>query len=128
VKLLVDTHALLWYYLTDPKLSQTAKALIDDPANQKLISVAAYWQIAIKLSLGKIWLAESYPDFIQHAILDNGFLILPIKPRHAAALLTLPHHHKDPFDRIMVAQALIEAVPFVSVDPLLDPYPITRLW
>jgi PIN domain nuclease of toxin-antitoxin system len=128
VRLLLDTHTLLWFYLGDPQLSATARSLIEDPANEKLVSPASYWELAIKIGLGKYTLTESYEDFIQHAIFDNGFLILPIEPRHTAILVSLPPHHKDPFDRLLVAQAMVEGIPIVIVDPALDPYPITRLW
>jgi PIN domain nuclease of toxin-antitoxin system len=94
----------------------------------KFVSPASYWELAIKVGLGKYTLTESYEDFIQHAIFDNGFLILPIEPRHTALLISLPLHHKDPFDRLMVAQAMVEGIPLVSADPALDSYPITRLW
>jgi PIN domain nuclease of toxin-antitoxin system len=128
VRLLLDTHVLVWYYLDDPHLSTAARLLIEDGANTKVISPASYWEFAIKIGLGKYTLSESYEDFIQHAILDNGFPILPVEPRHTAVLVTLPLHHKDPFDRLMIAQAIVEGIPLVSADTHLDPYPITRLW
>lgn len=128
MRILLDTHTLLWFYLGDPQLSSTARGLIDDPANTKLVSPASYWELAIKVSLGKYVLTESYDDFIQHAVFDNGFVILPVEPRHTAALISLPHHHKDPFDRLLVAQAIVDRIPLVSGDSLLDKYPITRLW
>jgi PIN domain nuclease of toxin-antitoxin system len=128
VRILLDTHTLLWFYLGDPQLSATARRLIEDPANTKLVSPASYWELAIKISLGKYVLRESYDDFIQHAIVDNGFLILPVEPKHTGALISLAHHHKDPFDRLMVAQAQVEGIPLVSNDSLLDQYGITRLW
>jgi PIN domain nuclease of toxin-antitoxin system len=128
VRILLDTHTLLWFYLGDPQLSSTARAAIHDPGNDKLVSPASYWELAIKVSLGKYVLAESYDEFIQHAIFDNGFTILPIEPQHTAALIALPHHHKDPFDRLMVAQVLVETIPFVSMDAVLDVYSITRVW
>ena len=109
-------------------MSTPARTLITEPANTKLISPASYWELAIKVSLGKYILRESYDELIQHAIVDNGFGILAVEPRHPAALITLPHHHKDPFDRLMVAQALVESIPLVSGDAVLDQYPITRLW
>jgi PIN domain nuclease of toxin-antitoxin system len=128
VRLLLDTHTLLWFYLADAQLSSTARTLIEDPGNTKLVSPASYWELAIKISLGKYVLNESYDDFIQHAIFDNGFAILPIEPRHTAKLLSLPRHHKDPFDRLLVVQALAEGIPLVSGDAALGQYPITRLW
>ena len=128
MRLLLDTHTLLWFYLGDPQLSAAARLLIEDAANTKLVSPASYWELAIKIGLGKYTLTESYDDFIQHAIFDNGFIILPVEPRHTAVVVSLPLHHKDPFDRLMVAQAMVERIPLVSADAALDPYPIPRLW
>jgi PIN domain nuclease of toxin-antitoxin system len=126
--LLLDTHTLLWFYLDDPQLSTAARTLIEDPANTNLVSPASSWELAIKIALGKYILTESYDDFTQHAIFDNGFVILPIEPRHTSVLVSLPQHHKDPFDRLLVAQAMVEAIPLVSIDSAFDAYPITRLW
>jgi PIN domain nuclease of toxin-antitoxin system len=128
VRLLLDTHALLWFYLGDSQLSRPAQDSIIDPNNIKLISPASYWEIAIKLSIQKYTLHVSYDKFIQEAVFDNGFEILPIEPRHTAALISLTFHHKDPFDRMLIAQATVEGIPIVSVDSKFDPYPITRLW
>jgi PIN domain nuclease of toxin-antitoxin system len=128
VRLLLDTHALLWFYLGDAQLSATARTAITDSRNSKLVSPASYWDLAIKVSLGKYVLTETYDEFVQHAIFDNGFVILPVEPKHTAALISLPLHHKGPFDRLLVAQALVEGIPLVSADPVLDQYPITRLW
>jgi PIN domain nuclease of toxin-antitoxin system len=128
VRLLLDTHALLWFYLGDSQLSRPAHDSIIDPNNIKLISPASYWEIAIKLSIQKYTLLVSYNEFIQEAVFDNGFEILPIEPRHTAALISLTFHHKDPFDRMLIAQATVEGIPIVSVDSKFDPYPITRLW
>jgi PIN domain nuclease of toxin-antitoxin system len=80
------------------------------------------------MSTGKLKLAESFPDFVQHAITDNGFAIMPIETRHTAELIALPYHHRDPFDRMIVAQAIAETMPIISVDPILDSYPIRRIW
>jgi PIN domain nuclease of toxin-antitoxin system len=128
VRLLLDTHALLWFYLGDSQLSRPAQDSIIDPNNIKLISPASYWEIAIKLSIQKYTLQVSYNEFIQEAVFDNGFEILPIEPRHTAALISLTFHHKDPFDRMLIAQATVEGIPIVSVDSKFDPYPITRFW
>jgi PIN domain nuclease of toxin-antitoxin system len=128
MRLLLDTHTLLWFALGDPRLSARALALILDPANVKLVSPASYWEIAIKMRLGKYTLNRPYEEFFRNAIDLNGFLYLRIEPRHTAALLTLPNHDKDRFDRMLVGQATVEGFPIVSVDSQLDPYPITRLW
>jgi PIN domain nuclease of toxin-antitoxin system len=128
MRLLLDTHAFLWFVLGDPRLSATALAHILDPALAKLVSPASYWEIAIKISLGKYALGEPYEAFMQRGIFDNGFDILPIEPQHTAALTTLTYQHRDPFDRLLVAQALVEQITVVSADAVLDAYGITRLW
>jgi PIN domain nuclease of toxin-antitoxin system len=96
VRLILDTHALLWFYLGDSQLSRPAQDSIIDPNNIKLISPASYWEIAIKLSIQKYTLQVSYDEFIQEAVFDNGFEILPIEPRHTATLISLTFHHKEP--------------------------------
>jgi PIN domain nuclease of toxin-antitoxin system len=128
LKLLLDTHALLWFGLNDPQLSGAAMTLIVDPSNEKLVSPASYWEIAIKIGLRKYALNKPYQDFMREAIDNNGFGYLHIEPRHTALLTTLPPHHKDPFDRLLVAQALVEGVSIVSGDTRLDAYGVTRLW
>lgn len=128
MRLLLDTHAFLWFILDDPKLSTTARALIADGENVVEISPASYWEIAIKISLGKYALPEPYADFMERELATNDFGILPISPGHTAMLIDLPFHHRDPFDRLLVAQAICEGIPLVSVDPKLDAYAVTRLW
>jgi PIN domain nuclease of toxin-antitoxin system len=97
--LLLDTHAFLWFVLGDPLLSSTAKSYILDSAHAKLISPASYWEIAIKVSIGKYTLNAPYELFMQRGIEGNGFEILPIEPRHTVGLTTLPFHHRDPFEQ-----------------------------
>jgi len=128
MKLLLDTHTFLWFVLGDAQLSGTARALITDPANEKLVSPASYWEIAIKISIGKYTLHEPFEDFLDRGIVQNGFVILGIDPKHVVALAALPFHHRDPFDRLLVAQAVVEQAALVSVDATLDAYPISRLW
>lgn len=128
MRCLLDSHALLWYTLDDPHLSGTAKALILDAANEILISPASYWEIAIKVSLGRLTLHRPYEDFIDVCLNTYHFTILPIEPKHTATVASLPYHHRDPFDRLMVAQVMVEHVALVSSDQALDAYEITRLW
>jgi PIN domain nuclease of toxin-antitoxin system len=128
LKLLLDTHTMLWFALSDSQLSGTAMNLIMDPGNEKLVSPASDWETAIKISVKKYALAQPYEDFMNEAIDKNGFGYLHILPNHTAVLTTLPFHHKDPFDRLLVAQAMVEKLPIVSNDPALDAYGITRLW
>jgi len=128
VRLLLDTHTFLWFLLEDPHLSTTANDLIIDPTNDIEVSPATYWEIAIKVSLGKYALPEPYDIFLEREIATNDFRILPIEPKHTAVLTTLPFHHRDPFDRLLIAQAMVEAIPILSVDTAFDAYPVTRLW
>src|SRR4051812_28503400 len=102
--LLLDTHAFLWFCQDDPALSATARALIEDPANRKLVSLASCWEIAIKAGLGKLTLGEPRGTYIPTALARTGFEMLPISLAHAPAVEPLPAHHKDPFDRLLIAQ------------------------
>jgi len=125
---LLDTHALLWFVLDDAKLSVPARTLLEDPATDVLVSPASYWEIAIKVRLGRLELHSAYDEFMHKGIVGNGFTVLPIEPRHTSLLTTLPFHHRDPFDRLLVAQALVERVALVSVDHALDVYGVDRRW
>ena len=128
MRCLLDTHALLWYTRADPQLSEVAKAIILAPGNEILVSLASYWEIAIKVSIGKLVLHQPYKNFIDICLGKYGFVVLPIESKHTAALIDMPFHHKDPFDRLLVAQAMVEGIPIVSHDPVLDAYPVKRLW
>jgi PIN domain nuclease of toxin-antitoxin system len=128
VRLLLDTHAFLWFITNDPKLSTTAQGLIADPSNEILVSPASYWETAIKVRIGKYPMSAPYEKFITQGIDGNGFKILPIEPGHTAVLTTMPFHHRDPFDRLIVAQAQVEKISVVSNDAVLDLYGVNRLW
>ncbi len=127
MNLLLDSHTFLWFVWDDPKLSP-AKALIEDGANRKLVSVASCWEIAIKAGLKRLALGEPATTFLPRELATNGFEVLGIELAHATFVETLPLHHKDPFDRLLVAQALIERLPLVSADAILEQYGIQRLW
>jgi PIN domain nuclease of toxin-antitoxin system len=126
--LLLDTHAFLWFVLNDRQLSQVACDLITNPLNNLLISPVSYWEIAIKISIGKYKLPGAFEAWIEHQIQVNEFEILPIKIAHAALVVNLPFHHRDPFDRLLVAQALTEEIPIISGDGVLDAYSVIRYW
>lgn len=128
MRLLLDTQAFLWFLLDDPRLSATAKALIADPNNDVEVSPASYWEIAIKISLGKYSLPEPYAVFMEREIAANQFRILHIEPKHTAVLTTLPFHHRDPVDRLLIAQVIVEQIPIVSSDLAFDTYGVRRLW
>jgi PIN domain nuclease of toxin-antitoxin system len=125
---LLDTHTFLWFVLNDSNLAPQAKLTIEDPANLLLISPVSYWEIAIKISAGKYRLNRSYEEFWRKGMQENAIGLLPIELRHTSRLLSLPFHHKDPFDRLLVAQALTEQIPLLSGDPTLDAYGIQRVW
>jgi PIN domain nuclease of toxin-antitoxin system len=128
VILLLDTQALLWFLGDDPRLPASANALIQDPANQKLVSVATCWEIAIKVGLKKLNLGEPATTFLPRELASNRFDLLPVELNHATFVESLPAHHKDPFDRILIAQALVEKLAIVGNDPVFDKYSVTRLW
>jgi len=128
MRVLLDTHSFLWFVLGDTRLSSIARSEIENPANEKLISPASYWEVAIKISIGKYTLPQPYEEFVHQAVDCNGFVILHIEPRHAAAVANLPFHHRDPFDRLLIAQAIVEQIPILSSDPIFDQYSVTRIW
>ena|SRR6266542_6465622 len=128
MKLLLDTHALLWFQNGDPKLSVTAKSAIEDPANERWLSPISLLEIAIKNRLGKLPLASPFGTLYPAELIADDIHLLPIEPQHIEPLTTLPLHHKDPFDRLIAATALVEALTLVSKDPLFDAYGLTRLW
>lgn len=128
MRVLIDTHAMYWYVEGDPKLSKAARAAIQDATNDVLISPASYWEMAIKLSLGKWKLHRPYEEFIDIVMNRYGFQVLPILPAHTARLIAMPFHHRDPFDRLLAAQTLVENVSIVSDDGVFDAYGVTRIW
>lgn len=125
---LLDTHAFLWFILNDPRLSGAARAWIVDPSHALWVSPASYWEMAIKISIGKLTIQEPLQTFLETQLAGNDFQVLPIEPRHAAALTSLPFHHRDPFDRLLIAQARVEAMPLVSDDRAFDAYGVHRIW
>ena len=131
MKLLLDTHAAVWFYVADPQLTAGASAAIIDPTNEKWVSPASYWKMAIKISNGKWVIAQPFEDFWHGAIKLNAFRVLHILPTHAAAVAALPfppNDHRDPFDRLIVAQAMVEGMTVISADQKLDAYGISRIW
>lgn len=102
--------------------------MLADPGHELLLSPASYWEIAIKVSLGKYRLADPLADFIEEAIRLYGLTVLPVTAKHAEAIVNLPHHHKDPFDRMLIAQAMVENIGLVSSDNAIDAYSVKRIW
>jgi PIN domain nuclease of toxin-antitoxin system len=126
--LLIDAHALIWYVDQDHLLSRKAHAASTDPANDLLLSAGSIWEIAIKAGLKKLALSQPFRPWMEKAIADLGVVVVPITVEHADVQAGLPNHHRDPFDRLLVAQAQVEGLPIVSVDAILDQYGITRMW
>jgi PIN domain nuclease of toxin-antitoxin system len=128
MKLLLDTHTILWAMLGDPKLSALARSLLEDDSNEVFVSVVCIWEIATKVRIGKM---QEPGDLLRdpHSALERlGYRDLPLTLSHARLGGSLIHPHKDPFDRMLAAQALLEGLTLVSVDSVFDDLPVARLW
>ncbi len=128
MKLLLDTHALIWFLENDPELSAAAREVIEEPANQRWVSMASGWEIAIKAQIGKLRLPLAFEGLFPGALEARGFSILPIQAGHLHRYHALPLHHRDPFDRLLVAQALADGFTVVGNDAAFDAYGMTRIW
>ncbi len=128
MRLLLDTHAFLWWVEGSSKLGRKAREAISDPDNECLVSLASAWELAIKASLGKIRLALSVKRYLVEHIAVNRFQTLPIALDHVALTETLARHHRDPFDRLLIAQALVEKLPVLTADPIFRKYGVKRIW
>jgi len=118
----------LWFIGGSVSLSPSARALVEDADNQPFLSMASLWEMAIKLSIGKLSLGQPFETLIPEQMKLNGIELLQIEMPHIVAVASLPFHHRDPFDRLLVAQAIVEQMPIVSGDPAFDSYTIQRLW
>ncbi len=128
MKLLVDAHALIWASDDPSKLSLQALTALHDPTNELFLSAGTIWEIAIKVGLGKLALSMPYRQWMSQAMADLGMTVLPITVEHAEVQANLPRHHGDPFDRLLVAQAIVERLMLVSTDPHFDSFGISRHW
>jgi PIN domain nuclease of toxin-antitoxin system len=128
VRLLLDTHAFLWLQTGDARFSRKARRRVEDRRNDRYLSIASVWEMAIKIGLGKLRLGSSLEDLVERGALENGIALLPIAREHALGVTHLPRHHGDPFDRLLVAQAVREEMAIVAADPAFDAYPVRRVW
>jgi PIN domain nuclease of toxin-antitoxin system len=128
MKLLLDTHAFIWWDSEPTRLSVQALALCQNPENSLILSVASLWEMQIKLQLGKLRLALSLEQIIESQQQTNRIEILPITMPHVFALESLPSHHKDPFDRLLMAQAIVEDAAIVTGDTMFSEYPVNVAW
>lgn len=128
MRFLLDTQAFLWFVWDHPSLSERARALMADPGSDLLLSAGSLWEIAIKSSLGKLVLATHFEPFATRALAQNDILLLPLSLPHLGRVAALPFHHRDPFDRLLAAQALVEDLPLISVDGVFEAYGVERIW
>lgn len=128
MSLLLDTHSFIWFVEDHPSLSPAARALIEDATNDIFLSIASVWEMAIKASLGKLTLSQPFDLFIPNQLLLNNITLLDITVSHTLHVATLPFHHRDPFDRLLIAQSLVEQMPIISIDSAFDAYGVKRMW
>jgi PIN domain nuclease of toxin-antitoxin system len=127
-RLLLDTHSFLWFVSGSAQLSLAARSAIEDPEAVVFLSAASAWEVAIKISLGKLTVHAPLADLFTDHVQGNNITWLTIDLPHILRVAMLPHHHRDPFDRLLIAQSLEEGLQLVSVDTTFDAYGITRLW
>lgn len=128
MKLLIDTHALLWFCEGHTSLSAKARAAMEDENNERYVSYASAWEVAIKVSLGKLHLQLDYGLLFSDVVNANGFQMMVQGLEHYQALIAMPKHHGDPFDRLLIAQAQVEGLTLVSCDRNFAAYGVPLLW
>lgn len=128
MKVLLDTHAFLWWNTDDEQLSQRARAIIADGENEIYFSAASAWEIAIKAARGKLILPEEPGAYIASRLKNHHFQPMPIQISHAVQVYALPHHHEDPFDRLLIAQCQLEGLQLLTLDPQIKKYDLETIW
>lgn len=128
MRLLLDTHSFIWFFEGDARLPQIARNLIEDETNVLFISIASIWEMAIKVSIGKLNLSKPFENVITEHVMMSDIDVLDISVSHTFAVARMPLHHRDPFDRVIISQSLIENLPLISGDSAFDQYGVTRLW
>ena len=128
MKILLDTHCWLWMQVSPAKLSDEARALVEDPDNELFLSAASSWEISIKHALGRLPLPQPPAEYVPRALQRQGVAGLPIEHRHALQVSNLPRHHGDPFDRLLIAQAQLENLTLMTADRQMEAYEFDRIW
>ena len=128
MNLLLDTHVFLWFIAGDDRLSKTARSLIEDPANLVFLSQVSLWEMAIKISLGKLSLSKPFETLINEQLEENQLQLLGITLQHSVGLISLPFHHRDPFDRMLIAQAQTEQLTLITQDSPISLYDVSLAW
>jgi PIN domain nuclease of toxin-antitoxin system len=126
VRQLLDTHTFLWFVMGNPRITPKIRAQIED--NENFVSIVSVWEIAIKSGIGKLTLELPFDDFIDRQIAPNGIQLLDIKLEHLKVVATLPLHHRDPFDRLLIAQSIVEEIVLISADSVFSLYPVQSMW
>ncbi|MCP4680468.1 MAG: type II toxin-antitoxin system VapC family toxin [Deltaproteobacteria bacterium] len=127
-RILLDTHAFLWFIYDDPRLSSAAAASIENPEIEKVFSIASVWEIAIKHQIGKLELGMEFDAFVREYLLESAIQLIPVSVVHLIAYSDLPLLHRDPFDRLLIAQSQVLKVPIVTVDSRIAAYDIPVVW
>lgn len=128
MRALLDTHAFLWWITNDPRLSRKVHEIISDSENELFLSVSSGWEMAIKVGLGRLQLPPNLEHFILEQMALNAIESLPVQMSHALHVYKLPAHHRDPFDRMLIAQAQLENLPILTVDPQIARYSVKVIW
>jgi PIN domain nuclease of toxin-antitoxin system len=128
LKVLFDTHAFLWAISDDERLSSSAGRIFTDPTNQVLLSAASAWEILVKAETGRLPFPRPAGPYLRNQLRKTATAVLPVQLSHVLRLENLPHHHRDPFDRMILAQAIEEEIPVVSADSKFALYPVELLW
>ena len=128
MRLLLDTHTFLWWVSNDPTLSSAARTAISNERNECFLSIASCWEMAIKTSIGKLRLTTTVERFIPEELANNDIKLLSVDFKHVAKVENLPFLHRDPFDRLLVAQALVEKMTFITADDIISDYGVKRIW
>lgn len=128
MKILLDTHTFLWFIEGDPNLSDIARREIEFEDNQRFLSVASLWEISIKVSIGKLKLGMSFADLVTRQVYGNAIELLDIRAEHLEELAKMPFHHRDPFDRLIIAQSIVEKLLVISRDRAFASYPVLLRW
>ncbi len=125
---LLDTHTFLWWFTDDRRLPPAVRDMLSDGRNSIFLSVASGWEMAIKMHIGRLRLPTPLEEFIAEQMAVNAFQALPIQMSHALHVYSLPRHHNDPFDRLLIAQSQLEGLPILTSDPAFDEYEVEVIW
>lgn len=128
MRVIIDTHVFLWWVEGDKALPARARAALANPENECLLSLASVWELSIKAALAKLKLALPVQRYVTEHVAANGFRLLNIELGHVGRVETLPTHHSDPFDRLLIAQGLVENLPIVTADAVFARYGVKRIW